>query len=68
VREEFALRVQEAYGNDASDTSRTDAFTTYIYNAALQRDPTTTERDTARDGLDLANAKGQAETVTAARA
>jgi hypothetical protein len=38
---EFALRTQEAYGNDASETSRTDAFTTYIYNAALQHDPLT---------------------------
>ena len=65
---EFALRVQELYGNDASDISRTDAFTTYIYNAALQRDPSTAERDTARNDLDLANAKGVNETVTAARA
>jgi hypothetical protein len=64
---EFALRVDEAYGNDQSDTSRTDAFTTYIYNAALQRNPSTTEGDTARDDLDLANAKGLNETVTAAR-
>jgi hypothetical protein len=66
------LRVDEAYGNDQSDTSRTDAFTTYIYNAALQRNPLTAspndERQAARDALDLANAKGQAETVTAARA
>ena len=64
---EFQLRVQELYGNDQSDTARTDAFTTYVYNAALQRNPTPTERDTARNDLDLANAKGVNETVAAAR-
>ena len=40
---EFALRVQEAYGNDASDTARADAFINYTYQAALQREPDSTE-------------------------